>query len=61
MCLQGEANRFAQRALVVTISSASNADVDSSRSSTILSEALPAQMALTFESAVNQVPAHAVY
>ena len=57
--MQGEADRFTQRALVVTISSASNADVDPARSSTIVSEALPAQMALTFESAVNQVPAHA--
>lgn len=52
---QGEADRFAQRALLVTISGASNADVDPTRGFTIVSEASPSQLGLTFDSAINQV------
>lgn len=56
--LQGEAGRFAQRALLVNITSASNADVDPTRCATIVSEAPRSQLELTFDSAINQVPLH---
>jgi len=53
--VQGQVDIHSQRALLVTISGARNADVDPARGSTIVSKELRSQLVLTFEGAINEV------
>ena len=55
LLLQGEAAQFVQRALVVSVRGATNADVDPVHSTTLVSEAPAASLELTFQSSINQV------
>ena len=53
--VQGQVDIHSQRALLVSISGARNADVDPARGSTIVSKELRSQLVLTFEGAINEV------
>ena len=51
---QGEAGQLSGRALVVNITSASNADVDAGGYATVISAASQAELLVAFSPAVNQ-------
>jgi hypothetical protein len=53
--VQGEADQLLLQALVVNISSATNADVDAGCAATVVSESTQADLAVTFTAGVNEV------
>ena len=55
MSRQGEADQLSGQALVVNITSATNADVDAGASATVLTAAAQAELLVAFSLGVNQV------
>ena len=54
---QGEANQLSGQALVVNITSATNADVDAGASATVITAASQAELLVAFSPGANQVEA----